>query len=29
MYPYKCTTTQKTLGADQQQVMRNNLKVYQ
>jgi hypothetical protein len=29
MYPYKCETTQKTLGADQQKFMRNNLKVYQ
>lgn len=30
MYPYKCPeVTQTTLGADQQRVMRNNLKVYQ
>jgi hypothetical protein len=29
MYPYKCGVTQKTLGNDQRQVMRNNLKVYQ
>lgn len=29
MYPYKCDVTQKTLGTDQQTVMRNNLNVYQ
>lgn len=29
MYPYKCPTTQKTTGADQQRFMRNNLRVFQ
>jgi len=29
MYPYKCQATQKTLGADQQRFIRNNLRVFQ